>query len=245
MGSIASSLGFYAGNNDDLEESFFSRSVLRHVEGGRRAVEPWVRASTRSPHDNPLRRLEAVARAGDPRRADVFERDPSFHRVLPGSRAVAEMAYLSPDENARYADQTVTLQRVFQWLARVPEGHALGARFIALPPTSWTWPTLGDMTHAHLRDLGRSEADLSEAVRTLAAALGCTPETLPPGVREHPLYFCFLPSGAELAQSLVSRGVFDASDTGDLFDRVGYETRQWLYDRALYRLRPADAPTLR
>jgi hypothetical protein len=64
-------------------------------------------------------------------------------------------------------------------------------------------------------------------------------------VREHPWYFGFLPSGAALARSLVERGVFDTTDAGALFDRVGYETRQWLYDRALYRLRPATPPTLR
>ena len=245
MGGIASSLGFYAGNNDDLDETFFARSVLRHTEGGRRAVEPWVRAATRSPHDNPLKRLEARPREGDPRRADLFERDSSFHRVLPGARPVAELTYLSPDDNARYADPTVTLQRVFQWLARVPEGHRLGARFVALPSASWTWRTLGELTHAHLRDLGRREDDLDAARRALAEDLGCTPETLPPGVREHPWYFGFLPSGAALARSLVERGVFDTTDAGALFDRVGYETRQWLYDRALYRLRPATPPTLR
>lgn len=247
MGSIATDLGFYAGNNDDLDETFFARSVLRHTVGGRAALEPWVRQETRSAQDNPLQRVQAVPRPGDPARAEVFVRDPAFHRVLPTARPVATLEYLAPAESQRYGDQTVVLQRVFNWLARVPQGHVLGARFTALPADQWTWRRLGELTLDHLCTLGH-HGELAVWRASLARGMapgrdsGQEPGVLPAGVQDNPWYFCFLPSGPDFARHLVDRGVFTETDPGRLWDAVGYETRQWLYDRALYRLSPAEPP---
>lgn len=241
MGSLASDLGFYAGDNDDLDETFFARSVLRHAVDGRAQVEPWVRAATRSPHDNPLRRVVALAARDDPRRAEVFERDPSFRRVLPGSKPVARFTWRDDDDNDRYRDQTVALQRVFQWLARVPEGHRLGAAFTALAPDARTWSSLGALTDSHLRALGH-DARMEAWRHALADGLGVAVERLPAGVRENPWYFCFVPSGALLAQRLGACGAFDGGDVARCLDVVGYETRQWLYERALYRIRLHEPP---
>src|SRR5581483_2752513 len=227
MGSIATDLGFYTGNNDDLDETFFSRSVLRHTAGGRAALEPYVRAATRSPHDNPLRRLSVIPSPDDPLRAQVFERDPAFHRVLPGSTPVATLTYLPPEDNARYCDQTVVLQRVFNWLARVPMGHVLGRDFTRLSEAPWTWQRLGELTRRHLIALGHGPA-LPAWQSALARGMGVAPDALPPGVRDHPWYFCFLPSGPEFARRLTDLGVFAETDPGRLWDTVGYETRQWL-----------------
>lgn len=240
MGGIAADLGFYQGNNDDLDETFFARSVLRHTADGRAAVEPWVRAATRSPHDNPLRRLVAET-APDGRDVTVRPRDPSFHRVLPGTEPAARFTWRDEADNARYCDQTVALQRVFQWLARVPEGQRLGAAFTALPSGGCTWEALGALTEAHLRGLGHGAA-MPGWRASLADAMGLDEAALPAGVRENPWYFCVVPSGAELAGRLVAQGAFAHDDPSRVLDVVGYETRQWLYDRALYRLRSAEPP---
>ena len=236
MGAIARDFGLYAGNNDDLDETFFSRSVLRGTRDARTALEPVVRAGTRSPQDNPLLRMEA--RALDARRAGVYWRDPAFNRVLPGAAPACEIEYLDAAADDLYRDQTVALQRLFNWLARVPEGHQLGARFVGLARAERTWQRLGELTDEHLRAQGLAgELDAWRAELTAHFAGSGVP--LPAGVLENPHYFRFLPAGQEFALRLASRGFFAATAPEAQFDALGFETRQWLYDRALYRLTPA------
>jgi len=239
MGAIAHDFGLYEGNNDDLDESFFSRSVLRATAGGRAAIEPVVRAATRSPQDNPLQRM-AVKPAGE-RRAAVYVKDPAFNRVLPGASPVCEIEYLAPAAEDLYRDQTVALQRLFQWLARVPEGHRLGARWVQLAKPERTWARLGELTLEHLREQGLGERveGWREAVALGFAEAG---SAAPEGLWENPYYFFYLPSGVEFALSLAGSGFFEESESGARFDALGFATRQWLYDRALYKLTPAEAP---
>lgn len=240
MGTIAREFGLYEGNNDDLDETFFARSVLRHTRGGRAALEPAVRAATRSPQDNPLLRM--TTRAHGSRRAGVYVKDEAFQRVLPGAAPVCELEYLEPEANDRYGDQAVVLQRLFNWLARVPEGHRLGARFVDLASGEWTWRRLGELTCDHLRREGM-EGELAGWVASVEAGVRARGAAVPEGLRVNPYYFFFLPSGAELAVRLAERGVLDARGGAD-FDALGFETRQWLYDRALYRTTPAESPLI-
>jgi hypothetical protein len=159
---------------------------------------------------------------------------------LPPSPAV-ELEYLSPEENARYCDQAATLQRNFDWMSKVPAGHELASRFVALPKEAWTWETLGELAAEHFRQ--QCGADKLEQYRTeLAAAYGT--ETLPPYIAANPYPFFVLPSGGAFARYLTERGVFEIEDQKELFDRFGREVRYWLYSRALYRTEPADPPIL-
>ena len=251
MGTIAKDFGFYEGNNDDLTESFFNRSVLRHTEGGRASLEAVVRAATKSPADNPLMRMalrrtegRRDGKAGPPG-ADVYWKDEAFGRVLSTAQPVAHLEYLDDAANDRYCEQTVMLQRVFNGLAKVPEGHKIAARLVALDKPEWTWRRLGELTREHLDRLGLERA-LVPRMRALAEGLGATMETLPAGVADNPWFFAFLPSGPEFARHLVERGAFDplrgAAEVGQQFDLIGYETRQWIYDHAVYRTHPSTPP---
>jgi anaerobic magnesium-protoporphyrin IX monomethyl ester cyclase len=242
MGAIAHDFGLYEGNNDDLQETFFSRSVLRHTAGGRAALEPVVRAATRSPQDNPLQRM--AARPTGERRAGVYLKDPAFHRVLPGAAPVCEIEYLDEAADARYRDQTVALQRLFNWLARVPQGHLLGGDFVRLPRHEQTWRRLGELTEAHLRALGY-DAELvawRDALAQRFADAGVTP---PDGLWDNPYYVCFLPSGPEFAVRLAALGFFAQPEAEAQLDMLGFQTRQWLYDRALYKTTAAEPPLAR
>jgi anaerobic magnesium-protoporphyrin IX monomethyl ester cyclase len=242
MGAIAHDFGLYEGNNDDLDETFFARSVLRATAGGRAALEPAVRAAMRSPQDNPLQRM--AAKPIDGLRAGVYVKDQAFNRVLPGATPVCEIEYLDPVAEDLYRDQTVALQRLFQWLARVPEGHRLGAHWVRLTPAERTWERLGALTREHLQAQGLAAAreGWSAVLTERFAAAG---RTVPEGLQENPDYFFFLPSGPEFALRLTDAGFFEGGagrGAETRFDALGFETRQWLYDRALYKLTPDEAP---
>ena len=239
MGGIAKDFGLYAGNNDDLDETFFSRSVLRATRGAREALEPIVRGTTKSPQDNPLQRM--ATRPVDDLHAAVVVKDPAFHRALPGAAAVCEIEYLDPAADELYRDRTVALQRLFNWLARVPEGHRLGARFVALENSERTWRRLGSLAREHLAEQGLG-AGTDGWITTLEARFERAGVAVPEGLRENPYYFGFLPSGPEFAVHLAGRGFFAVADAGAQLDLLGFETRQWLYDRALYRTTPAEPP---
>lgn len=125
MGTIAERFGFYSGNNDDLTETFFDRSVLRHAAGGRRSIEDWVRGQEQ--HDNPLMRL----RAAD---GDLVE---------DSGGVVGHLRYLDKDSNNRYADQTVMLHRLFYWLARDRKGFGFARHVLRWPSYHWNWHMIG------------------------------------------------------------------------------------------------------
>ena len=64
MGTIASNFGVYSGNNDDLTETFFDRSVLRHIEGGPRDIERIITQQGFGQKDRPLLKLRAHKNGG-------------------------------------------------------------------------------------------------------------------------------------------------------------------------------------
>ena len=228
MGTIAAKFGFYEGNNDDLSETFFDRSVLKHTVGGWRAIEPMVRAAAKDSKDNPLLRAREVSRAPGAD-ASVFAIDDRH----------ASIEYLSPDENAIYAAQTVRLHQLFYWLAKIKGGHVLARKYLALPEEGRTWKELGALALGHLYEtIGPEQvgAWADELVRQMGLA---SRDELPARVGENPWYFVFMPSGADLALEWVKDGVLEAPDP---FPEIGYRTRQWLFHRSLYLTQPAVRP---
>lgn len=236
MGTIASKFGLWRGTNDDLDESFFDRSALHHVSGGRASIEPVARALKNGKESSLLGMKVDL----DGSKARVFPKDLVGIGGLPPEPA-CELEYLSPEDNARYCDQTAILQRNFDWFSKVPAGHELAARFVALAAEEWTWSNLAALAREHfVRACG------AETVEKCIAALRreYAPEPLPAAIEENPFPFLVLPSGAEFARHTVERGLFAANGDKRFFDDFGREVRYWLYERALYRTRPAAPPIL-
>lgn len=239
MGAIASSFGFYERNNDDLTDTFFNRSVLRHVEEGWRSVAGIVESLSQGPKDSPLLRLEA--RASGLHTADLFQMgSPTANSMVETDGPLGSITYLDRESNARYCDQTVMLQRLFNWLAKVPAGHRLAQHIVDLPSEEWTWQVVGKLTAEHLRREGYDDA-MARWEYQLAKDIGvATLEELPECIRQNPWYFCFFPSPGDLARRLMKVGAFDATKTSqEQFDLIGTHSRRWLFMRSLYRLTPS------
>ncbi|MEP6704742.1 MAG: hypothetical protein ABJB34_08050, partial [Acidobacteriota bacterium] len=146
-----------------------------------------------------------------------------------------------PEENARYCDQTAILQRNFDWFSKVPAGHELATRFVALPKEEWTWATLGKMGEEHF-----VEQCGFDNVRVMKAQLidSFGDAALPSRIEENPFPFMVLPSGPAFARYLMEKNVLETSDQKELFDTFGREVRYWLYGRALYRTEVAEPAIL-
>jgi radical SAM superfamily enzyme YgiQ (UPF0313 family) len=238
MGTIASKFGFWRGTNDDLDESFFDRSILHHVRGGRTKIEPVARALKNGKESSLLgMKVQVLADEG---KARVFAAELVGIGGLPSAPA-CEIEYLSEEENARYCDQTAILQRNFDWLSKVPSGHEIASRFVALPKEAWTWPTLGEFSEEHfVRHCGLDKVEGYK--KSLTEAYGA--ETLPAHIAANPYPFFVMPSGPAFARHVIEQGLFDTDDNKEVFDRWGREVRYWLYSRALYRTEAADPPIL-
>jgi hypothetical protein len=244
MGNIATRFGFYDGGNDDLDETFFNRSVLRHVHGGPGSIEPLVRelAKDKRTGYNPL--VEALeTREIKNGHADLYLADTPGSLVSIGSKnPVGRLLYLSETENNRYCDQTVILQRNFNWFAKIPEGHKLAEQFVSLDSDHWTWGTLGTLTKTHLTRLGYAEK-MAHWEDKFARAFGCeSMHELPAILQANPHYFTFLPSGDRLAKKMVDEGVLEESDPQTMFRRLGDATRHWIYDHLLYQVSSSNPP---
>jgi len=219
MGNIASRFGFYNRGNDALDETFFNRSVLRHVMGGPSSIEFLIRSLIEKGEvgRNPLiEDLEAKNHTGNI--ANLYRAG--------SSKPVGTFQYLSRKDNDRYCDQTVILQRIFDWFSKVPEGYRLAKNFVSLPSSFWTWDTLGGLTKSHLARLGYS-GKMAVWETELAHALGyASVNELPAVLQANPHYFTFLPSGDRLAEEMVD--VLAEEDQQELFRRLGNATRHWV-----------------
>lgn len=236
MGTIARNIGSYDKQNEDLTETFFDRSVMRHIYHGIAALEEHVRRLMVNSKDNPLLRM--IAEPTGPLTADIY------HTKIGGvgSERIADIRYLDPEANDRYCDQTVALQRIFNWLSRVPDGHKLATRWVALPKEEWTWKTLGRLTEEHLRAKGYGE-EMSAWGREFANGLNrASLAELPEQLRLNPYYFYFLPSGPEFAKKLLDEGHFQIADPLHQWNELGRKARHWLFMRALYKIDPATPP---
>jgi anaerobic magnesium-protoporphyrin IX monomethyl ester cyclase len=237
IGDMARRFRQYMRTNDDLKPSFFTRSVMRHVNGGYVDVEKAVRSQLRKSTDNPLRRMYARPSGGLKATIHVSE-DGKFGK---GDTVAGEMEFLSPSANRRYCDQTVALHSVFKWAAKVEEGHELGRKFVELQPAKRTWKRLGRLTQDHLQSLGHRE-ELPVWTRELANQMGLDVSELPERVAQNPWFFTHFPSGGELAWDLESNGTLGIFNDGELFDKIGEETRRWSFLRSLYKIVGSTPP---
>jgi radical SAM superfamily enzyme YgiQ (UPF0313 family) len=238
MGNIASRFGFYRGNNDDLSETFFDQSVLRHSVNGREMIEPIAREKQKKFNDSPLLRMSAKEKNGGCR-ADIFG---DHGTDMDTGKPLCEIQYMSKSENDRYCAQTVALQRIFNWLSKVPNGHSLGKKWVNLAESEWTWEHLGKLTKTHLAEYGfREEAERSSCL--LARELGYeSPNRCPKPIASNPWYFLFFPGSAEFAKHLLELGVFEKETENERWDEIGKHARRWLFMRSLYKIHPTSSP---
>lgn len=232
MGEIAQNFGFYEGTNDDLEESFFDRSVLRHSETARDIIEPVVQGMKSRRMDSPLRRMIAQKRGAF--LSEVYMREES--------KVLCEFRFMDDEANVRYNEQTIINQRLFNWLSKVPDGHSLAEKFVTLPKEQWTWQVLGEVTKKHLESIGAGEKARSW-VQELTHAMGYSSyDELPGVVKENPYYFVFFPGSAMFARHVVDTKALDIqAPIGLKFDALWAVARHWLFKYALYRLDPVSS----
>lgn len=231
MGAIASRFGFYEGNNDDLAESFFDRSVLRHVEGGPRDIRAVVETLGAGPRDHALLRLNAVETSDGV--ADI---------VTDEGEIVGSLAYLSKEANDAYCQDVVRLQRLFNFLSKVPHAATLARTILALQPDEFTWKGLGRSIEDHLALT--HGAELENWKRALAHEIRLEHiDDAPPLIADNPLYFCFFEAGGELAEKVASLPYDANAPAGPLLDHVGTLARRHLFDYGLYKTK-IGAPSI-
>lgn len=226
MGAIASRFQFFERDNDALSDTFFDRSVLHHAKRGIQTIRPVVLRSMISSRDNPLLNMTA-------------KKVGNTAKICFQGQEVCKLGYLSPEENERYCDQTVVLQRLFSWLSKVPDGSRLARNIVDLPSQDLSWGKIGSMTEEHLLGLGYGEK-LSALRRNLTEQLGCN--ALPEWIKENPYYFCFFPGSADFARKFCQSNFPSIADPKKQLDFAGNAARHWLYDHALYKTQEANPP---
>ena len=253
MGDVAKAFGYYKGENDDLHELFFDRSVMRHSKSAKKVIEPVVRAMVQANKElerakrhkkSPLQRLQTREVAPLVMEVSVRdERDEFSRKHLPGPEPLCTIEFMDDAENDRYADQIVILQRLFMWLSLVPGARDLAERYVTLPKEGWTWKKLGEIAEKHFKAIGKGD-EARRWVQELAEAYGCPSlDELPDIVRDNPYYFVFFPSSAEFAAQVVkSSAVREEAEPGRQFDELGGVARRWLFARSLYKVEPAHRP---
>ncbi len=216
MGAIASNFGFYAGNNDDLSETFFDSSILRHVDGPDGIAEIVGRVDPEP---------EALLRMTARRRADGTA---EVHR---DGIQVGAIVHLDEARNRAYCAKTVRLQRLFNFLSKVPRACDLARKVLAISDECWSWDSLGRVTTDHVyATVGASKASamwwgLTRDMRS---------ETLAGPVAANPFYFAYLPAGEKLAQAADDLGIFRGGDFKRSLNELGSLTRHHLFDHGLY-----------
>ncbi len=239
IGRIATAFGMHSGGEDDLEESFFLRSVLRHVDGGPRDIERIVHGLASSRRKRSLLRMQAVPTGA--LTADILYLPDAEERSRGDKDAtVGALSYLSDFENDRYRERTVRLHRLFNWLPRVPYGEELGATLVDVPDDMWSWETIGQETHRHLRRY--HSADTMEGwTHALAHELGyASPEELPTPVAQNPYLFCSFVAGGDLAEAMLRQDVFGPT-IGQTLIGMNDIVRNHLFEVELYRIRGGPA----
>lgn len=239
MGTIASNFGFYGGVNDDLQESFFDRSVLHQTFDGREVIEPVVDRLRKDKGDNPLLRMHAEKNSS--LKVPIFIKEKCGMPVS-SAKPLCEIEYLSSGDNDRYADQTVMLQRLFNWLSKVPDGQELGRRIVSGDKESWTWENVGRLATEHLEKKGYGPK-LPAWSKALCEKMGYnSPLELPSVVRQNPNYFVFFAGGHFLAEKTVSQGLFNVEKGGSSFDKLGVLARRHLFMTSLYKIERVEPP---
>lgn len=230
MGTITRNFGFYTGNNDDLTETFFDRSVLRHVEGGSRPIGAIVAGLGKAAREGVLLRMHAEKR--DDLSASVFH----------DGAQVGLLRYLDDAANEQYVESTVRLQRLFNWLAKVPGAESLGRRLCEVPEKNWSWGRIGTETGLHLNAMvGVDQAAYWEDrfEEECMTRFGHVPHP----VVQNPFFFAFFPEGAGLVDKTVKAGAFEPGvSMQQTLDIVSTLARRHLFHFDLYRLEAGAAP---
>lgn len=234
MGRIAAKFGFYAGNNDDLQETFFDRSVLRHCKGREKIAEILYGMRTKV-GGNPLIDLQVKNTDGPSASIFLISADGTL-----SPDPVCEIEYLSKEENERYNDQTVMLHNVFFWLAKVPQGFVLGKKITDAARADWTWKNIGAWAKEHLtRVIGQEK--LAELSLEFARKMGHRNlAELPEVLQSNPYYFIYIPKGEDLATHVVEQGLFDTVDDKNSFVPLDTLTRRHLFMVSLYKIDNRD-----
>ncbi len=251
LGDVAKAFGYYKGENDDLHELFFDRSVMRHSRTAKQVIEPVVRAMVAANKalervkrhtKGPLQRLATRELAPLVMEVSVRDERDEFSRShLPGPKPLCVIQFMDDAENDRYADQIVILQRLFMWFSLVPSARDLAERYAMLPKEEWTWVKLGQVAAEHFAAIGKGK-EAGRWVQELTEAFGCrSRDELPSVVRDNPYYFVFFPSSADFARHVVESGaVHEDAVPGRQFDELGGVARRWLFARSLYRIEPSS-----
>jgi len=253
MGDVAKAFGYYKGENDDLHELFFDRSVMRHSKTAKTVIEPVVRAMVQANKAleraqrhkaSPLSRLHTREVAPFVMEVSVRDERDEFSRAhLPGPKPLCTIEFMTDEENDRYADQIVILQRLFMWFSLIPSARDFAEKYIMLPREEWTWARLGEIAKEHFDLIGKGE-EAQRWVDELQGTLGCRSlSELPSVVRDNPYYFVFFPSSAEFAKHVAkSDAVHESAEPGRQFDELGGVARRWLFARSLYKVESATRP---
>jgi len=233
MGTIATNYGFYSGNNDDLSESFFDRSVLRHVAEGPREIEAIVTKLGSGPKERTLLAMQAK-KTDDPAVADIVHEKHG---------SVGSITYLDQAENAQYCSDVVRLQRLSNFLATLPDAEAAGRAIVGIPESQWSWERLGEEVTGHMQKHVSADR-LAGRMRQLSLEMDLPSEReLPAPVAANPHFFCAFPEGGGLAKKAVAQGVFNpVHSTGQVLDQLGTIARRHLFHYGLYKIEAGAEP---
>ena len=248
VGEIAKNFRLWEGSDDDLKESFFFSSVLRHVAGGPRDIARIVANLPRDQHEQALLRMR-TRQCGD--MSDVGYQHVEWTRVgkekvgkpIGKPEHVGTIEYLSESENRKYCESTVRLHNLFYGLAKMPEARKLGSVLVDLPDRDWQWERIGEVTTAHLERVVGPDI-LEGRLHALAVEMGLpSTDLFPVGVKENPHYFTFFPGGGALAHAVAHEGIFAGPYPGrEAFHEFATATRRHLFDEGLYKVRESLPP---
>ena len=233
MSKIASNFGLYTGNNDDLSDNFFDRSILQHVARGTSDIERIVESlgihPKAPPSKQPLLQLHAF-------------REGNIGNVMHNGIKLGTIEYLDEITNKRYCDNIVRLQRLFNWLSKIPNAEQFASRLLSIPESEWNWEAIGKTAIIHLRYYGYG-CQLEDWSIQLAQEMGITDNKLPEPIAQNPVYFVFFHEGGILAHKALESGVFDKSlSTLAMLDNLSTITRRHLFYYSLYKLEVGKSP---
>ena len=245
IGTICKNFDFHKSNNDDLVERSYERSTLQHPAGGTRDIAPMVERlginPSAPPGLQPLVNMQAVRNGGAV--ADVFyqpkKRDKATGTFIPDgeSQRVGTIEYLDDAANDTYREQSWRLQRMFNWLAKMPQARELGRKLANLPAADWHWERIGQVTTDHLRNYV-TESELGRRTHALAQEMLLeSASQLPEPIKQNPHTFTYFGDGGKLAQMAIDKGIFaPGNDVAESLDKVSTLGRRHLFEKELYKI---------
>ena len=244
IGTICRNFGFHTSNNDDLVERSYERSTLQHPAGGTRDIEPMVEKlgvnPSAPPGLQPLVNMQAVRR-GNGNVADVYYQQKGRVQkdIVPigDPQLVGTIEYLDEADNEKYCGQAWRLQRMCNWLAKMPGARELGRKLASAPEAEWQWSKIGEITTDHLRK-HVSEAELERRLHALAHEMQLeSADQLPEPIKQNPHTFTYFGDGGKLAQMAIDKGIFNPdTHVADMLDKVSTLGRRHLFEKELYKI---------